>query len=151
MFLLYTTITEKDYMKLFGITFMHMESELMEDEILRNDFVILKSVDEEDLKKEDIIGYTVNGKLRINKIINTKNGYITKSNKNYYPDLERIQIEDIIGEKVLNISNLGILLKFLQSKITSIFIFIFLIFKFIITMYKDKKRKERAIKKGHIR
>ena len=36
------------------------------------------------------------------KIINTKNGYTTKSNKSYYPNIEKIAYEDVIGEKVAN-------------------------------------------------
>ena len=147
IFLLNTTITEKDYIKLFGITFLKMENELMENDICLNDLVVLKSVNEKKLQVGDIIAYTVNGQTRINKIINIKNGYTTKSNKNYYPDIEKIQIENIIGEKVLNIPSLGILLEIMQSKITSIFIFIFLTSGFITNMYKEKKREERAIKK----
>ena len=151
IFLLSTTITQNDYIKLFGITFLNMESELMEDELSKNDFVMLKAVKEDELQEGDIIAYTVNGQTRINKIINIKNGYSTKSNKNYYPDIEKIQIENIIGEKVLNIPFLGILLEIMQSKITSVFIFIFLTSGFITNMYKEKKREERARKKEQLK
>lgn len=151
IFLLNTTITQKYYMKIFGITFLNMESELMEDEISRNDFVILESVGEKDLKEGDIIAYTVNGQIRINRIINTKNGYTTKSNKNYYPDIEKIQIEDIIGKKVVNVPFLGMAVKILQSKLTSVFIFIILTLGFITNMYKYKKREERARKKEQLK
>lgn len=146
-FLLNTTITQKDYFQLFGITLLNMENNLMENDISQNDIVVIKSVGEKELQEGDIIAYTVNGHIRINKIINSKDGYTTKSNKNYYPDIEKIQVEDIIGEKILNIPSLGILLKILQSKITSVAIFIFLIFGFTTSVYKDKKRIERAIKK----
>lgn len=151
IYLLSTTITQKDYMKLFGITFLNMESELMEDELSKNDFVMLKAVKENDLQEGDIIAYTVNGQTRINKIINLQNGYTTKSNKNYYPDIEKIQVEDIIGEKVLNIPFIGILLKILQSKITSVVVFVFLTFVFITNMYKNQKREERARKKEQLK
>ena len=150
IFLLKTTITQKDYMKVFGITFLSMESELMEDEISKNDLVVIKSVDEKKLQEGDIIAYEVNGQTRINKIINTKNGYTTKSNKNYYPDIEKIEYEDVIGEKVANMPFLGNLLKILQSKITSSFIFIFLIFCFIYNRYINIQKIERARKKEKI-
>ena len=151
LFFLSTTVTQRDYMKVFGLTFLSMESELMENDISINDLVIVKSVNENKLQEGDIIAYTVNGKTRINKIINTKNGYTTKSNKNYYPDIEKIPYEDIIGEKVSNMPFLGILIKILQSKITSVIIFIFLIFRFTTSVYKDKKRVERAIKKEQLK
>ena len=147
IFLLSTTITQNDYIKLFGITFLNMESELMEDELSKNDFVMLKAVKENELQEGDIIAYTVNGQTRINKIINIKNGYLTKSNKNYYPDIEKIQVENIIGEKVVNIPSLGILLEIMQSKIASVIIFVFLTCGFIINMYKNQKREERSRKK----
>ena len=147
IFLLSTTITQKDYMKFFGITFLNMESELMEDELSKNDFVMLKAVKENELQEGDIIAYTVNDQIRINKIINTKNGYTTKSNKNYYPDIEKIEYEEIIGKKVGNIPHLGTVIKILQSKITSVVIFIFLVFGFGANKYIYIKRIERAKKK----
>lgn len=151
IFLLNTTITQKDYMKLFGIAFLNMESELMENELSRNDFVIIKDVNENELQEGDVIAYTVNNQIRINKIINIKDGYTTKSNKSYYPDIERISHTQVIGKKIVNISFMGILLKILQSKIISFMIFIFLIFIFITNMYKHKKRIERAIKKEQLK
>lgn len=151
LFLLSTTITQRDYMRMFGITFLNMESDLMEEDISKNDLVIVKSVSEKNLQEGDIIAYTVNGHTRINKIINTKKGYTTKSNKNYHPDIEKIEFEQVIGEKVANIPFLGIFIKILQSKITSVFIFIFLIFRFTTDIYKDKKRVERAIKKEQLK
>ena len=147
IFLMNTTITGNDYITIFGITFFNMENDLMKDDISANDLVIVCKVQEKNLQEGDIIAYTVNGQTRINKIINTKDGYTTKSNKNYYPDIEKIQVENIIGEKVLNIPSLGILLKILQSKITSVIIFVFLTCGFITNMYKNQKREERARKK----
>lgn len=150
-FLLNTTITQKDYFQLFGITLLNMENNLMENDISQNDLIVIKSVGEKELQEGDIIAYTVNGHTRINKIINTKKGYTTKSNKNYHPDIEKIEFEQVIGEKVANIPFLGIFIKILQSKITSVFIFIFLIFRFTTDIYKDKKRVERAIKKEQLK
>jgi len=147
IFLLNTTITQKDYMKLFGITLFNMESDLMEEEVSKNDLVIVKSVSEKNLQEGDIIAYTVNGQTRINKIINARNGYTTKSNQNYHPDIEKISYEQIIGEKVVNIPFHGIFIKILQSKVTSSFIFMFLIFTFIYNRYINIKKIERARKK----
>ena len=147
LFLLNTTITQNDYFQLFGITLLNMENNLMENDISQNELVVIKSVEEKELQEGDIIAYTVNGQTRINKIINTKNGYTTKSNKNYYPDIEKLSYDDIIGKKVGNITFWGSVIKILQSRITSLFVLIILLLCFINNKYMNTKREERARKK----
>ena len=69
--------------------------------------------------------------------------YKTKSNNNYFIDKEKITSNQVIGKVINNIPVLGILLKILQSRITTIFIIILLIIKIIY----NKKMKKRKIKK----
>lgn len=147
IFSLNTTITKKDYMTILGITFFNMENDLMKDDISQNDFVIVKKVKEKKLQERDIIAYTVNGQTRINKIINTKNGYTTKSNKSYYPNIEKISYEDVIGKKIAIIPSVGNLLTVIQSKTTSLILFIIFILSFFYNMYIYNKKIERARKK----
>ena len=142
-----TTITQNDYFKLFGISFFNVKNDLLEGDMNKNDLVIVEEVDEKEIQKGDIIAYTVNGKTRINKIINKKETYVTKSNKSYYPDLEEVTYDEIIGKKVVNIPYLGLLVGILQSKVTNIFVLVFLILYFIHNKYMYTKKKERAIKK----
>ena len=143
MFLLTTTITGKDYIKILGFTVLNMNSELMEDELSKNDLIIVKSTNEKSLKEGDIIAYTVNGKTRINKIINTENGYTTKYNKSYYPDVEKIEYNQVIGKKIINIPFLGTIIKILQSWITGIIILIYFILAYINITNKEKRRKKK--------
>ncbi len=150
IFLLTTTINKNDYFEVFGISFFCMKNDLMEEDINENDLVIVKKVDEKELKEGDIIAYKINNKTRINKIINKEKEYTTKSNKNYYPDIEKVTNNQIIGKKVVNIHFLGIVLEILQSKITSVFIFLSLLLKFSYNNYIYKKKKQRAIKKKQI-
>ena len=147
IFLINTTISKKDYFKVFGISFFCMQNDLMEDDINKNDLVIVKNINERDLQEGDIIAYQVNGKNRINKIINKEEQYVTKSNKNYYPDIEEITYNQIIGKSVVNIPFWGLVLEVLQSKITSIFVFIFLILYFWYNKCMYIKKKERVRKK----
>ncbi|MBQ2835282.1 MAG: signal peptidase I [Clostridia bacterium] len=147
IFLINTTISEKDYFKLFGISLFNMQTNLMENDISKNDLVIVKEVQEQDLQKGDIIAYNVNGKIRINKIINEKQGYITKSNGNYQPDIENIDFNNIIGKKIINIPILGGIIGMLQSKITSMIILITLIFVYFYNKNLYTKKKERVRKK----
>lgn len=100
VFSIITTISGKDYLKLFGISLFNIENDLMQDELNKNDLVIVKQVEESQLHKGDIIAYTVNGQTRINKIINQNDGYITKYNKNYQPDIEVVKYNNIIGKVI---------------------------------------------------
>ena len=147
IFLINTTISEKDYFKLFGISLFNMQTNLMENDISKNDLVIVKEVQEQDLQNGDIIAYNVNGKIRINKIINEKQGYITKSNGNYQPDIEKVDFNNIIGKKIINIPILGFIIGILQSKITSMIILISLIIVYFYNKNLYIKKKERVRKK----
>lgn len=147
LFLINTTISQKDYFHVFGISFFSMHTDLMENEISKNDFVIVKEVMESELQVGDIIAYKVNDQVRINKIVDKQDVYTTKFNLNYYPDIEKITFNQIIGKKVINIPFLGMILNILQSKIFSVFVLLFLIFVFWYNKYTHAKRKERERKK----
>ena len=98
VFLIITIISGKDYLEFFGVSLFNIENDLMQDDLNKNDLVIVKQVEESKLHKGDIIAYTVNGQTRINKIINQNDGYITKYNKNYQPDIEVVKYNNIIGK-----------------------------------------------------
>lgn len=100
VFSITTTISRKDYFKVFGISLFNIENDLMQEELNKNDLVIVKQVEESELHKGDIIAYTVNGQTRINKIVNQNDGYITKYNKNYQPDIEIVKYNNIIGKVI---------------------------------------------------
>lgn len=150
IFSINTTIFQKDYLQLFGISFFNIKSDLMQDDINPGDLIIVKKVDKKYLQEGDIIAYTVNGKTRINKIVkNKKDGYITKFNKNYNPDIEKTQYNQIIGKKVLNISSLGFIISIMQSSITTGCILILFIVYFLKNKYIFIKKQERIKKKNN--
>lgn len=147
IFTINTTISQNDYFKIFGINFFAVEDDLMKDDLNKNDLVIVKQVSENELQEGDIIAYTINGKTRINKIINKKSEYTTKSNKNYYPDVETIGYSQVIGKKIVNIPSLGIVITILQSKITTAVILLILIIYFLYDRHIFIKKIERVKKK----
>lgn len=86
--------------------------------------------------------------MRINKVIDrlVEEGrivYQTKSNNNFFPDKEHVAKNQVIGKVIIVVPFLGIMLEVLQSKITTIFIIIFLILKFTY----NKKVHKRELKK----
>lgn len=151
IFSINTSISKKEYFKLYGISLFCMKTDLMEDDINKNDLVIVKEVDDKDLQDGDIIAYEVNGKIRINKILYyEQDGYATRSNKNYYPDIEKTTISQIVGKKIVNIPFLGLVLELLQSTIASGFALLILILIFWYNRYMYMKKKERVRKKKRI-
>ena len=150
LFLINTTISQKDYFHVFDISFFSVKTDLMENDLHKNDFVIVKEVPNGALQVGDIIAYEVNDQIRINKIVDKKDGYTTKFNQNYYPDIEKITITEVIGKEIVNIPFLGIVLDMLQSKVFSVFVLLFLIFVFGYNKYTHTKRKERERKKCDI-
>lgn len=150
IFLIHKSITKQEYLKIFEISLLTMNDNLMEDDINKNDLVIVKQINEKEIQEGDIIAYYINGEIRINKICNIyydqnirKVVYITKSNKNFQPDIEPIQINQIIGKKTTNIPLIGAVIKILQTKFASIIVLIILCIKYFYNKYLYNKKKER--------
>lgn len=132
VFSIITTISGKDYLEFFGISLFNIENDLMQDDLNKNDLVIVKQVEESKLQKGDIIAYTVNGQTRINKIINQNDGYITKYNKNYQPDIEAIQYKNIIGKVTKSLPLWRNINKFVTVKSYMFWYIIVLCFIFVV-------------------
>ena len=116
VFSIITIISGKDYLEFFGVSLFNIENDLMQDDLNKNDLVIVKQVEESKLHKGDIIAYTVNGQTRINKIINQNDGYITKYNKNYQPDIEVVKYNNIIGKVIKSLPLWRYINKFVTVK-----------------------------------
>ena len=60
LFLINTTISQKDYFHVFGISFFSVKTDLMENDLYKNNFVIVKEVTDSDLQVGDIIVWVFN-------------------------------------------------------------------------------------------
>lgn len=152
VYLINTTITKNEYICIFGTSFFNERLTSMEPELRKNDFIIVKEVAEENLKSGDIIAYRVNGHIRINKIFykendNGKISYVTKSNQNYYPDIEKIKEEQIVGKMVTRVPILGFFTNLLERRVSSFVVMLILVLKFLYNRYAYKKNRERKRKK----
>lgn len=145
IFLINTTINKKTYLRILGISILNTEN---------YNISIIKNVKERELNNEDVIAYEINGKIRINRIINqyineynNQKEYITKSDLNYYPDIEPILYKQIIGKEIAKIDYWGFILKICESKIMSVIIMVGISYFMIINKYKiirsKTKEKER--------
>lgn len=152
IFIVSTTITGKTYVEISGISIITINNDLMQPSINKNALVILKKIDNNEyLAKGEIIGYTINDSIRINRIINIINNngntyYITKSDMNFHEDIEPVQKKNVKGKILIEIPGIGFLVKIAESKVTTIFIIIFLIIKFNYNKYVYKRNIVRLRK-----
>ena len=152
IFLINSTITKKDYLSIFGISINTMNSDKMKPEIFKNSIIISKTVESNELEVGDNITYVVSNEIITSKIVNiiykdNEEKYITKYIQTYYPNNEEISINMIIGKEVLSIMGLGFIVKVAQSKIFTLIVLIFLVFKFLYNKEKYIRTKKRRLKK----
>ena len=129
------------------------EDKTMLPTIKPNDLILAKQCTPEDLNLEDIIIFDENGIIKVQRItkiqgLGEKSNYTTKGDNNYYNNNVIIKYEQIKGKFVKRIPSLGLVIKILESKVTTIFIVIILILLFLFNRdMKIKSIKRRKNKK----
>ena len=74
IYLVNIIIKKTDYFNLLGISLFPMETNLMEPEITKDSLVITREYNSYDeIEINDNIAYIVNGKIRINKVLDIEN------------------------------------------------------------------------------
>ena len=130
------------------------EDKTMLPTIKPNDLILAKQCTPEDLNLEDIIIFDENGIIKVQRItkiqgLGEKTNYTTKGDNNYYNNNVIIKYEQIKGKFVKRIPSLGLVIKILESKVTTIFIVIILILLFLFNrdmkMKNIKRRKNKKI------
>ena len=130
------------------------EDKTMLPTIKPNDLILAKQCTPEDLNLEDIIIFDENGIIKVQRItkiqgLGEKSNYTTKGDNNYYNNNVIIKYEKIKGKFVKRIPSLGLVIKILESKVTTIFIVIILILLFLFNrdmkMKSIKRRKNKKI------
>ena len=130
------------------------EDKTMLPTIKPNDLILAKQCTPEDLNLEDIIIFDENGIIKVQRItkiqgLGEKSNYTTKGDNNYYNNNVIIKYEQIKGKFVKRIPSLGLVIKILESKVTTIFIVIILILLFLFNrdmkMKRIKRRKNKKI------
>ena len=145
----------KKYVSILGVNFFSMDTNSMKGDLGKYSLVITKKSKSQDFEINDIIAYEVNDNIRINKIINKyydenkgKEVYITKYNLNYYPDIEKVTDNQIVGKKVLHIPFLGWLIKLLRSGIFSVLCILILFVMLLENKAKMRRKKHKKSRKN---
>lgn len=136
----------------FGFKTYEIVSRSMEDTINKNDIIVVKKVDKNEINENDIISFDNGNEIITHRIVDIENIngqtlYTTKGDNNRFADDEKISFEQIEGKYVFKLSKLGYLMNFLKNRYFLIILFIILIFCFIHIINVKKRIKNREEKR----
>ena len=146
------TLIVKSYIKpnetpsFFGYKNFIIVSKSMENTINKNDVIIIREVQKDEIHKDDIIAFFQNNEVITHRIVDIveDNGvtkYLTKGDNNLHEDKDLVTYEQIEGKYQFKISGFGIILKILKNPITLIILIIILILNCFYG-YNRKRKKE---------
>lgn len=141
-----------DNISLFGYKAYIITTNSMQPSIYSGDIVIVKEVDEDELKIGDLITFKQNNKVITHRITNieiisTQKIYTTKGDNNNIEDEQKVQHYMIEGKKVLTIPKLGHIIKILENEIIFLIIVIILLILLFFKIRKEEKMEIRREKK----
>lgn len=136
----------------FGYKTFSIISGSMEPKININDIVIVKNVDKNQIKINDIITFktendTVTHRVINIKLIDNELIYTTKGDSNEVTDIEKIEYNQIEGKYVGKIPKIGKLLSLLKNKYIFSLILIFLIISYMLQKKNIQKKITRKEKR----
>lgn len=126
-------------------------SQSMEPNINVGDAIFIKEVSEADLNVNDVISFHDGADINTHRIknITEENGikfYTTKGDNNKREDKNKVTFKNIEGKYIFKISNFGIVIDILKSKVT-LFVIVTLIILRIMFNFRVYKRKENRSRK----
>lgn len=135
-----------------GFKTYEIVSRSMEDTINKNDIIVVKKVDKNEINENDIISFDNGNEIITHRIVEIENIngqtlYTTKGDNNRFVDDEKISFKQIEGKYVFKLSKLGYLMNFLKNRYFLIILFIILIFCFIHIINVKKRIKNREEKR----
>ncbi len=136
----------------FGYKNFIIVSKSMEPTIMVGDAIFMKDVDESEIYINDIISFHDGQDINTHRVIaiSEENGikyYTTKGDNNKKEDKNKVTYKDIEGKYEFKISNFGIVVGILQSKITLLILVIIIIVNIYSNKQLQKKREERRKKR----
>lgn len=133
----------------FGYKTFVIISGSMEPNLNIGDIAVVKSVDKEELKVEDVISYREGNAIVTHRITEiTEDGlYKTKGDANNAEDVSPVKFENIEGKFSFKISKLGYLIIFIQNKIGIIVVAILIYILYISNKRVEEKRFIRKEKR----
>ena len=137
---------------IFGVKTFNIVSGSMEPEIEIDDIIVVKDVPKEEINKNDIITFKIDGEVITHRIIEVEKNegkyiYTTKGDSNEVTDIEKIEYSQIEGKYIGKISKIGKVLNFFKNKVVFTIIVAILIISFVFEKKKMKKKIKRKEKR----
>lgn len=148
-----TSILNKTGDSVFGYRAYIITTDSMKPNISYGDIVIIKEVEEEKLKMDDVITFRKDNKLITHRITgietdeDSNRKYITKGDNNNVEDADKVSYEEIEGKKVLKIPTFGKAVMLLQDEVYIILIIIVLLLIYLNVQKTEEKDRVRREKK----
>ena len=138
----------KEMPYIFGTKSYMIVSKSMEPTIRKNDVIIVKKVEKEDLKINDIISFHDRNIINTHRIVdieedNGKVYYKTKGDNNINEDKQMREFEDIEGKYKFKLNQFGSIIGILKSKETLVVILMLLILVMIYQIRLNKRKLKR--------
>ena len=126
---------------LFRVKLYVIGSESMRPNMNVGDLVLVKKIDKDKLKKNDIIAYNRDNIVIIHRIKDKdKEGLITKGDNNLYEDINKVYYNQVIGKSIIRIPIIGHVYSFI-SKFSLLICSSILIFGVILYYYNIKAKR----------
>ena len=122
---------------ILGVKTFNIVSGSMEPEISVDDIVVVRNMPKEEINKNDIITFKIDGEVITHRIIEIEEyegnlTYTTKGDSNEVTDIEKIEYNQIEGKYIGKIPKAGKILNFLKNKVVFAFIILILIISFLV-------------------
>lgn len=133
----------------FGFKSFVIVSGSMEPTLKKQDAILVKEVPEEEIKVNDILSFTTKGTNVTHRVIaiteeDGNKKYTTKGDNNNTEDKEKITYQQIEGKYQFKISQFGIVIQILKSKITLMVLVLMII---LISCYKRRIQNRKQTRK----
>lgn len=133
----------------FGFKSFVIVSGSMEPTLKKQDAILVKEVPEEEIKVNDILSFTTKGTNVTHRVIaiteeDGNKKYTTKGDNNNTEDKEKITYQQIEGKYQFKISQFGIVIQILKSKITLMVLILMII---LISCYKRRIQNRKQTRK----
>ena len=129
-----------------------ISTESMEPEIKKGDVIIIKKVDEEQLRVNDIITFKTDEEVITHRIVQINDDgmektYVTKGDNNNVEDPEVLTYEEIEGKQIIKIPGLGKIIAGIKNGIVIILVILIGLIMYLNRIEMREKSEARREKK----
>lgn len=137
---------------ILGIYMFNIVSESMEPTFYKDDLVVVKKCDLNQLQKGDIITFKQEDRIISHRIvaITKEKGevrYITKGDNNDIQDKDSVELKNVYGKVLFSIKKIGKIVHYIQNARGLINIVMFIVITYILISLRDNQKNSRKIKR----